>query len=195
MDTDTDWRDGFLFLANQTALDLLNTLPVMEGKPVELLTDAAALRRWLAAAGFDPGLPGDVAQIRDLREDLRKAVFEIEAGKAPSTTFLRDLNARLSAHPFTERIVPIPCAPPRETGLARERIMADAFGAILDATADLLTSADRARIRKCAACALHFSDTSKKGTRRWCSMRICGNRYKVAAYMKRKREEATSESR
>jgi predicted RNA-binding Zn ribbon-like protein len=34
---------------------------------------------------------------------------------------------------------------------------------------------------------LHFQDTSKKGTRRWCSMRLCGNRHKVAAYADRQR--------
>src|SRR5438309_9482099 len=28
---------------------------------------------------------------------------------------------------------------------------------------------------------LHFHDISKKGTRRWCSMQLCGNRLKVAA--------------
>lgn len=29
-----------------------------------------------------------------------------------------------------------------------------------------------------------------QGTRRWCSMRLCGNRYKVAAYADRKRRRA-----
>jgi predicted RNA-binding Zn ribbon-like protein len=30
-------------------------------------------------------------------------------------------------------------------------------------------------------------DTSKKGSRRWRSMNICGNKIKVAAYQRRKR--------
>jgi predicted RNA-binding Zn ribbon-like protein len=34
---------------------------------------------------------------------------------------------------------------------------------------------------------LHFCDTSRKGTRRWCRMQICGNRAKVATYAARHR--------
>src|SRR5205823_8875066 len=36
-------------------------------------------------------------------------------------------------------------------------------------TAQLFAEADRKRVRKCGHCVLHFYDTSKKGTRRWCS--------------------------
>ena len=43
-------------------------------------------------------------------------------------------------------------------------------------------------MRKCGECVLHFYDTSKKGTRRWYSMQLCGNRLKVAAYATRQRE-------
>ena len=35
-----------------------------------------------------------------------------------------------------------------------------------------------------------FYDTSKKGTRRWCSMQLCGNRLKVAAYAARQRAQS-----
>jgi len=53
--------------------------------------------------------------------------------------------------------------------------------------ATLFAEADRNRVRKCGQCVLHFHDTSKKGIRRWCSMRLCGNRLKVAAYAARQR--------
>jgi predicted RNA-binding Zn ribbon-like protein len=55
--------------------------------------------------------------------------------------------------------------------------------------AQLFTTADRDRVRKCDRCVLLFQDTSKKGTRRWCSMQLCGNRLKVAAYAARKRRQ------
>jgi predicted RNA-binding Zn ribbon-like protein len=51
----------------------------------------------------------------------------------------------------------------------------------------LFADVDRKRVRKCGQCVLHFYDTSKKGTRRWCSMELCGNRKKVAAYAARRR--------
>ena len=34
---------------------------------------------------------------------------------------------------------------------------------------------------------LHFYETSKRGTRPSCSMHLCGNRFKVAAYAARQR--------
>jgi predicted RNA-binding Zn ribbon-like protein len=53
--------------------------------------------------------------------------------------------------------------------------------------AALLREVARSRLRKCAQCVLHFYDTSKKETRSWCSMQVCGNRLKVAAYAARQR--------
>ena len=184
MDANSDWRDGFLFLGNQLSLDFLNTRPVIDGSPVELLPDNAALRRWLAAAGLSPKLAGDLNQLREFREAYRKAILDIEAGKQPAAAFIAKLNALLARYPFTEEIVR------SESSLKRIRLNGHVFGAILDAVAELLTTADYSRIRKCDACVLHFYDTSKKGTRRWCSMRICGNRYKVAAYARRNVTEA-----
>jgi predicted RNA-binding Zn ribbon-like protein len=49
---------------------------------------------------------------------------------------------------------------------------------------ELLTSPLASRIRICAAegCGWAFLDTSKNGTRRWCSMKLCGNREKATRY-------------
>lgn len=51
------------------------------------------------------------------------------------------------------------------------------------AAADLLDLLERApqRVRRCGnpACVLYFLDTSKNGSRRWCSMATCGNREKA----------------
>ena len=63
----------------------------------------------------------------------------------------------------------------------------DLFAPLAYSAARLFTEADRTRVRKCGQCVLHFLDTSKKGTRRWCSMQLCGNRLKVAAYAQQKR--------
>jgi predicted RNA-binding Zn ribbon-like protein len=48
---------------------------------------------------------------------------------------------------------------------------------------ELLSEAPE-RIRRCAHpnCVLYFYDTSKNGTRRWCSMRTCGNRAKAQRF-------------
>jgi predicted RNA-binding Zn ribbon-like protein len=174
-----DWRDGFLFLGNQLSLDLLNTLPVVDGAPVELLGDEAALRRWVRAAGISVKGEGDLTELREFREAWRRVVKEIEAGRAPSKAFVGRLNGLWEAHSFGERLVAA------EEGWRREKRYEDALAAVLDSAAELLTAADLTRVRQCDRCVLHFLDVSKKGTRRWCSMRICGNRAKVAAYAER----------
>lgn len=48
---------------------------------------------------------------------------------------------------------------------------------------ELLSEAPE-RIRQCAhpSCVLYFYDTSKNGTRRWCSMKTCGNRAKAQRF-------------
>ena len=48
----SDWKDGFLFLANDLALDFLNTRPVHDGELTELIPDFRALLRWFQAAGL-----------------------------------------------------------------------------------------------------------------------------------------------
>jgi hypothetical protein len=44
-----DWRNGFRFVGNQLALDFVNTRPVIDGQPAEMLADGGALARWLEA--------------------------------------------------------------------------------------------------------------------------------------------------
>jgi predicted RNA-binding Zn ribbon-like protein len=48
----------------------------------------------------------------------------------------------------------------------------------------LLCSPEASHIRICAAegCGWAFLDQSKNGSRRWCSMKLCGNREKVARF-------------
>jgi predicted RNA-binding Zn ribbon-like protein len=55
--------------------------------------------------------------------------------------------------------------------------------------AELIQEGPHAPVRKCAnpKCVLYFYDTSRRATRRWCSMAVCGNRMKVAAHARRHR--------
>ena len=51
----------------------------------------------------------------------------------------------------------------------------------------LVTSARLGRVRACAAldCGWWFLDDTKNASRRWCDMKICGNRQKVRSYRER----------
>jgi predicted RNA-binding Zn ribbon-like protein len=61
---------------------------------------------------------------------------------------------------------------------------------IIESTATLLTSGEFDRVRECNAddCNWLFLDRSRSGTRRWCSMRSCGNRAKARRHYHRLRK-------
>ena len=187
-------RDGFYFLGNHPALDFLNTRLDDRGVPVELLPDSHAVARWLAAAGVIHDAESvsrhwteTPAQILRFREHLRKAVIRIEEGWPPSASFIHEINAHLANFPAIRELT----ASSPHTRNSRWQLTSkidSALGPLAEFAADLLaTTADPSRLRKCDACMIHFLDTSKKGTRRWCSMALCGNRAKVAAYTGRQR--------
>lgn len=55
--------------------------------------------------------------------------------------------------------------------------------------AELLASPDLANVRECAAetCGWLFLDKSKSHSRRWCDMKVCGNRDKTRRFYQRQR--------
>ena len=57
----------------------------------------------------------------------------------------------------------------------------------------VLTEEDLGRVRECPGagdCGWLFYDTSKNGTRRWCSMEGCGSRVKMRRHYARKHASA-----
>jgi predicted RNA-binding Zn ribbon-like protein len=201
---DSDWRGGFLFVGNQLALDFLNTCPIQNGEPMELLPDCSALLRWLKAAellsardvanlqqqwGKSARAQRTVEAVRELREKLRKEILAWEHGGAVHHCTVAELNRLMLDHPMLTRLNAIGGA--CSTKLWFEpRQPEDLFAPLAHSAAMLFATVDRNRVRKCGQCVLHFDDTSKKGTRRWCSMQLCGNRLKVAAYAARRRLHA-----
>jgi predicted RNA-binding Zn ribbon-like protein len=203
-----EWIDGFLFVANRPILDLLNTKPVLADGPTELLPDLRALERWLIASGIVTSAKAKTTlrawrhseeaaafleQLIAFREKLRETVLRMEGGSAPGDAFLAEVNSLLMQHPFPALLHKRDGKIMRKTSLEL-RQPTDLWAPIIDATADLLAESDLSRMRKCESCVIHFFDTSKKGSRRWCSMNICGNKLKVAAYQRRKRSGDKSRS-
>jgi len=200
----SDWKDGFLFVGNQLALDFLNTRPVQNGEPSELLPDFSALLRWFQAAdllnprqvvslqrqwGGSANAQRTTEAMRQLREKLRKDILDWERSGSVQHSTQDQLNKLMAEHPMRSRL--------RTNGKSHltelwfePREPEDLFAPLAHSAATLFVTADCERVRKCAQCVLHFYDTSKKGTRRWCSMQLCGNRLKVAAYATRRRQRA-----
>ncbi|GHD98997.1 CGNR zinc finger domain-containing protein [Streptomyces alanosinicus] len=164
------------------ALDLLNTRWNRDGVTQDLLADTDGLAVWLAGNGLAGTHPADAQVLRHLHE-AREALTAAVNGPPRAAAPLVDavlahgrIRARLTAD-----------------GPAEEAEFADpAWGPAWLAARDYLHLLDRApdRIRGCAGggCILHFFDTSRNGTRRWCSMAACGNRAKASRHYARSKE-------
>ena len=197
----SDWRDGFLFLGNQLALDFLNTRPILNGKTTELLPDFSALLKWFQVAELlsardtsrlrlqwegSAQAQRTVEAMHEFREQLRNEVLSWERGGRVHRAMVTRLNRLLAEHPMLAKLERERVAPVTKSWFDVKNPR-DLFAPLAHSAASLFTHADRSRVRKCANCVGHFLDTSKKGTRRWCSMQLCGNRAKVAAYAARHR--------
>ncbi|HYL14589.1 MAG TPA: ABATE domain-containing protein [Terriglobales bacterium] len=199
----SDWKDGFLFLGNELVLDFLNTRPIQDRKPMELLPDFGAVLRWFQAADlleseqvarlkrqWEGTTEAEKATevMKDLRERWREEILAWEGGRAIRSQTLDELNRAMGMHPMLTRLTKSRTA--YSTNLWFEvREPTDLLAPLAHSAATLFATGDHKRVRKCANCVLHFHDTSKKGTRRWCSMQLCGNRFKVAAYAARQQKD------
>ncbi len=179
-------------------LDAVNTEWVEGDERVEGWPDAVGLGAWLRQAGDLYEEAGalrdfalaDEALLRDmkrLRTTLRAVCEAAHATGALAPPMLEEINAALRHRGVVTRL---------EAGANgwRERElpsgeMTDAPYLLARSAARSLSRGELARLRPCANpnCILWFMDTSKNGTRRWCSMEGCGNRAKVAAHFARKR--------
>src|SRR5437899_12995707 len=109
----SDWTNGFLFVRNELALDFLNTRPVQNGKPSELLPDFGALLRWFQAAdllssrevgslqrqwGGSASAQRTTQAMRKLRERLRKEILAWAHGASVKHSILDELHNLMGEH-------------------------------------------------------------------------------------------------
>ncbi|MEW2045936.1 CGNR zinc finger domain-containing protein [Streptomyces sp. NPDC005476] len=162
------------------ALDLLNTRWTREGTVRDLLRDTDGLAVWLAANGLGERFAADATTLRHtLRaRDALTAAVDHPADTVGVDTVLGHGRIRptLTAEGPGER------AEFRDDAWGPGWLAARNYLELLHAAPD--------RIRGCAdeTCVLHFFDTSRNGTRRWCSMAACGNRAKASRHYARAKD-------
>jgi predicted RNA-binding Zn ribbon-like protein len=185
----------FTFEPGSLALAFAVTGPGTEVGPLahfQTLRQPSDLERWVA----------DIVGVRALRatdDDVRLAVrlqaaiwraadAVIDGRLVPERD--RALLNRLAAEPS---LVPRLRPGPARTWVAQP---ADGLRGLMSSIArdaiDVIGGPRAARLKRCegSRCALLFVDTSRSGRRRWCSMERCGNRAKVAAHRRRRKENA-----
>jgi predicted RNA-binding Zn ribbon-like protein len=159
------------------ALDLVNTQWVDRGRAVDLYDEPDGLRGWLA----EHRLPGDPAAVdaplRQARAALRRILEQ------PGEPAERDVNTILAHGALRYRL--------HGTAVHEHHDVDPAWLPAWRAVNDYLDLLRQqpTRIRRCdhPACVLYFYDTSRNGTRRWCSMDGCGSRAKAARHYQRHR--------
>ncbi|XCB22935.1 ABATE domain-containing protein [Tunturibacter gelidoferens] len=189
-------RPHALFLAGHPALDFLNTRMRVNAAFLDLLQSDEDVLIWLRQAGYPTprtpridGRTGSVALLRSarrLRESVRSLVESRKMGQRGDPFILNSILAASRSYP--QLVWRGPNAVEIET-VRRQETAGSILAPVAEAAAELLTTADFDLIKHCEddTCSLWFSDQTKSHNRRWCSMEICGNRNKVAAYRVRDR--------
>jgi predicted RNA-binding Zn ribbon-like protein len=203
---DTTDLAGLRLLGERLCLNFANTVDPRQGDhPREFLTgypdlvawsarvgviDRSAAQELAAAAERDPAAADQVyAEAVELREALYAVFSAVAAGVAAPTAELAALNqavARAFAHVRVEPVEDGYRWGWRSDPPALDRML----WPVLRSAVDLLTSGELARVKECPGlgdCGWLFLDTSKNGSRRWCSMEGCGNRAKGRRHYQRTR--------
>jgi predicted RNA-binding Zn ribbon-like protein len=188
----------FKLNAEHVALDFVNTLDDRYAPrgPRELLPSYADLIRFCRQAGIVThaeaarlsALPGAsqekaLRSAIELRELLARVFYRWVEGRPPAA------EDRIALEQWSAA-----CARHRELRWKNENLEWTWKALAADAEAPALLLAQRAldlligdeppRLHTCASetCRWLFLDTSKNRTRRWCDMKICGNRAKARRY-------------
>jgi predicted RNA-binding Zn ribbon-like protein len=160
-------------------LDLLNSTPVADGLPLDLLAADQEAAAWARAHGGS-GSAREVAHLREIRDWLQAVVRGTEGVDALAQQ-LADVRLRpeVTQHGVSWHL---DVADDRRLGsravLAWGRIQEHMPG----------------RLRPCAndECRLFLLDRSRPNTARWCSMKACGNRLKARRHYQRAQGKASS---
>ncbi|MGC7097927.1 CGNR zinc finger domain-containing protein [Amycolatopsis lurida] len=153
----------------EPVLEFVNSMDVEEG--TDQLTDAAALASWLGVASASSA---EFRLALELRTALRGLAL---ANHAPSDPLDTSCFQRL---PFTataeSAFAPVADAP-----------VMRALTQLVIGYARAQAAGEWQRLRLCPGdnCYWAFWDSSPRGARRWCSMRVCGNRAKARTYASR----------
>jgi predicted RNA-binding Zn ribbon-like protein len=195
----------FNLCGGHAALDLVNSLDNRFGarEPLERLTDYAALLRFaLESHLLDARRARRLAQVtpaaaeravrsaRKLREALAAALYARLDGRAPPPPALRTLEHHLHRAGRHRELRWERGAQGGALSWERGRHETRAelpVWLLAQSAGELMMSETVERVRACDAdtCRWLFLDTSRNHTRRWCDMKVCGNRMKARRFQAR----------
>jgi predicted RNA-binding Zn ribbon-like protein len=200
--------DQLELAGNALCLDFANTVNARPTARRDYLSSYADLLAWSAYTGALPasavqlleprsGGPAAEAVVRDahrLRNSVYSVFSAIADGRRPERGEVGRLSAAYAGALANVRIASGAGLSPGDGASAYELswpVRADQLAAplwpVARSAGDLLVSGPLERVGECPSCGWLFLDTSRNGTRRWCSMATCGSRDKMARYHRRRR--------
>ena len=196
----------FNLCGGHAALDFVNSLDdrFSAAAPLERLTDYAALLRFaLESRLLDARRARQLSQVgpaaaeralraaRELREALATVLYARLAGRSPPPAALRTLERHLHRAVRHRELH-------WKSGARDDGVLCWEWGRfetcaelpvwlLAQSAGELLMSEALEQVRACDAdsCRWLFLDTSRNHTRRWCDMRVCGNRMKARRFQAR----------
>ena len=192
-------RGSFFFVGGMLVLDFLNTRARPPAPPQEFLDSDSSLAAWAEAAELPYAAAlrdelrrarggATLEEIRAFRELIRVGIERWREGHFDST-LLDGLNAALARGP---RFVQLQRTRDgiKSVRASRAKATDRLFADLARSAAHLVLHDEVQRLKQCEgpACSAVFYDESKPGTRRWCSMELCGRDAKVRALETRRRK-------
>jgi predicted RNA-binding Zn ribbon-like protein len=181
--------DEMPMLGDHLAMDLLNTEARQAGRTIDYWDTPEDVVRWLRLHGI-----AAASEVGDNNSLLEKAIslralarLLIEQRKSGRHGDISGLNIYLNAYASAPHLECDEAGELVLTRIARGDALASLLGPVAEAVAQLLVEGDFSLVKQCEHpdCILWFYDRTKAHKRRWCSMAICGNRYKAAQFRKR----------
>jgi predicted RNA-binding Zn ribbon-like protein len=199
----------FPLVGNHLSLDFVNTKIAENGMPKDLLEGPADVAAWavsvklldvprakkLAKLWQETESREEFEEVLRFRKVLHALVEAISRSEAVTPLTLREINTQLRKLRDIRRL-------PSDEGFIKRFSLeihapSQLLGPVAEAASNLMCYGNPAYVKKCEnpACVLYFYDGTKNHSRRWCSMKACGNRTKVAAFYQRQRQQAKRQAK
>ncbi|MNC09076.1 CGNR zinc finger [compost metagenome] len=180
----------FSFFSGNPSLDLINTEEMRRGKRIDSLSNRDDLNHWfqtlVTMGAFSEEQFGDVggqldegllSVLKPFRTKLRVLLEAAAESGTPPANLIEELeqtvkNAPLSYKYQADRLIPVPIGSFESALLSL--IALDAL--------DICTSGKLGGLHRCGNPRCIWLYLDHTGKRKWCSMKLCGNRMKASRF-------------
>ncbi len=191
-------QSNFPNITNNLALNFLNSKLTHHGKVIDLINSKNSLKNWseipyeknseynLQLSIFNSSLDKieDISKVIAFRDYLQNLLFDIISQRKTIANLKMIIETNLVNNPLSVIFVGNqPMFVPVKDGL--EGVKSIVFLSLIN----LIESNEIETLSHCSNSECFSLFPNKSGRRKWCSMKICGNRNKVEQYGKRQKKK------